>query len=211
MKASGTVPCRSLWSRQSSYRSRWRSFTERQRRPVIRSSAWARYNRYRSSAELTFATSRAGSLTIEAELATDPLLKDEFSLGVQAVDVLFAVATAVERGNIDSIRLPRQDRDYLVRSVTALMPNEGDQYTVQLVNCRADRHPSVTFSPATRARVKEYLSATVDDAYAADEVVVVGELIKIYVDAGEDKITLQPSSAISTASMAMPCAIRLRT
>ncbi|MGA2500837.1 MAG: hypothetical protein ABSH20_24130 [Tepidisphaeraceae bacterium] len=148
------------------------------------------FNRYRGSAELTFASAKPGSLVIEAELAADPVLSDDFNLGLKAVDQLFEVAVAIGQGKLGSIALAPQDRDYLIRSITPLMPNSGDQYSVQIENCRPDKHPSVTFTAASRELVKDYVAAT-DDTYTADEVTIVGELIKIYVDAGEDKITVR--------------------
>lgn len=148
------------------------------------------FNRFRYAAELTFAASHHSDLVIEAELAADPVLSEEFSVGLKAVDLLFDVALAIEQDNLTNLTLNRYDRDYLVRALEGLMPNSGDQYAVKLDNCRPNRHPPVTFTAETRMRVKTYV-ATVDQAYDAEEVTLVGELIKIHVDAGEDKITVR--------------------
>jgi hypothetical protein len=148
------------------------------------------FNRFRSAAELTFAASHHSDLVIEAELAADPVLHEDFSAGLKAVDLLFDVAHAVEQDSFANVAINRYDRDYLVRALEGLMPNEGDQYAVKLENCRPGRHPPVTFTAETRMRVKTYV-ATVDQAYDAEEVTLVGELIKIHVDAGEDKITVR--------------------
>jgi hypothetical protein len=148
------------------------------------------YNRYRSAAELTFAASHQSELVVEAELAAGPVLSEEFSTGLRAVDLLFDIAVAVEQGTLEAVRLPRYDRDYLVRAVEGLMPNSGDQYAVRIENCRSNKHPPVTFTPETRQRLKSY-SAGVDQTFDSEEATIVGELIKIHVDSGEDKITVR--------------------
>lgn len=148
------------------------------------------FNRFRSAAELTFASSHHSDLVIEAELAADPVLHEDFSVGQQAVDLLFDVAVAVERDNFTDVRLNRLDRDYMVRALEGLMPNSGDQYAIKLENGRSDRHPPVTFTSETRSRLKGYVP---DEAqsFDAEEVTIVGELIKIHIDVGEDKITVR--------------------
>jgi hypothetical protein len=148
------------------------------------------FNRYRSMAELTFAAAHHSNLVIEAELATDPVLHEDFDVGQRAVDLLFTVATAIERDEINSVGLPRYDRDYLIRAIEGLMPNSGDQYEVVLENCRPGEHPPVTFTASTRERLKRYTPRT-EQAFEAEEVTIVGEVIKIHVDAGEDKITVR--------------------
>ena len=147
------------------------------------------FNRFRSAAELTFVSSHHSELVIEAELAADPVLREDFSVGQQAVDLLFDLATAVEQDNFNNVKLDRYDRDYLVRALEGLMPNSGDQYAVKLENCRASEHPPVTFTAETRGRLKGY--APSEEPFNAEEVTIVGELIKIHVDAGEDKITVR--------------------
>lgn len=148
------------------------------------------FNRYRSVAELTFASSHHSNLVIESELATDPVLGVDFDIGLQAVDMLFDVASAIAQGDLNSVRLSRFDRDYIIRAIEGLMPNAGDQYEVVLENCRPGRHPTVTFSASTRERLKGYTSRP-DRTFDSDEVTIVGEVIKIHVDAGEDKITVR--------------------
>jgi hypothetical protein len=150
-------------------------------------------NRYRAVAELSFESAHHSDLTIEAALATNPVLSEEFDIGRKAVDLLFDVAIAVQDDNIAALRpgtLPEYDRDYLIRAVEGLMPNLGDQYQVKLENCRPDRHPVVTFDGTSRLRVRGYAVQT-EATFEAEEAVVVGELIKIHVDAGDDKITVR--------------------
>ncbi|MCC6579613.1 MAG: hypothetical protein IT440_04170 [Phycisphaeraceae bacterium] len=148
------------------------------------------FNRFRSAAELTFASSQHSELVIEAELAADPLLHEDFNIGQQAVDLLFDVAVAVDRDNFSNLTLNRYDRDYMVRALEGLMPNSGDQYAVKLENCRPKKHPPVMFTAETRRRLKSY-AAIEDQSFNAEEATIVGELIKIHVDAGEDKITVR--------------------
>ena len=148
------------------------------------------YNRYRSVAELTFSKAHHSDLVIEAELATDPVLHEDFDVGLQAIDLLFQVAGAIQRDNMQSIQLSRSDRDYLLRAVEGLMPNTGDQYEIRLENCRPEQHPSITFTAEMRQRLREY-SVADDQPFPAEEIALVGELIKIHVDAGEDKITIR--------------------
>jgi len=150
------------------------------------------YNRYRGAAELSFAAAHHSDLTIEAELAANPVLKDEFNIGLDAVDLLFDVAVAIQQDDLSQLdnRLDRMDRDYLIRALEGLMPNVGDQYQVKMENCRSDRHPSVTFDSTSRMRVRG-IAVKVEQPFDSDEEVVVGELIKIHVDAGEDKITVR--------------------
>lgn len=152
-------------------------------------------NRYRSVAELTFASSHHSDLVIEAELAADPVLHEEFSVGLKAVDLLFDVAVAVEKDNIQNLPGNRLDRDYLVRALEGLMPNSGDDYAVMLENCRSDRHPPIKFTSATRTRLKTFVAST-DQTFDVEEKTLVGELIKIHVDAGEDKITVRSQQRV---------------
>ena len=153
-----------------------------------RRGAWS--NKYRSSAELTFAGAHHSDLCIEAELGANPLLLDDLDVGFKAVDLLFDVAVALDQDRLGKLELPRYELDYLVRSLEGLMPNVGDQYQVKLENCRPDKHPAVTFSNITRLKTKSHLLAAEQD-FGAEEVTIVGELIKIHLGAGEDKITLR--------------------
>lgn len=159
-----------------------------ERHPRIRRGMW--FNRFRAMAELTFASAHHSDLVITAELATDPVLHEEFNVGLKAVDLLFDVASAVEQDDFEAVSVDPYDRDYLIRALEGLMPNEGDQYVVKLENCRANRHRPVTFTPETRSRLRAY-SAAMAQAFDAEEVTLVGELIKIHIDAGEDKITVR--------------------
>ena len=151
------------------------------------------FNRYRSVAELTFASSHHSDLTIEAALAVNPALRDDLDVGLHAIDLLFDVAAAVQTDTLSQVRptLSQSDKDYLLRALEGLMPNVGNQYQVRLENGRAGRHPPVTFDAVSRTLARGY-TVDVERPYEAEEeAVVVGELIKIYVDAGEDKITVR--------------------
>lgn len=150
------------------------------------------FNRYRSAAELTFTSAHHSDLTIEAQLAANPVLREEFDIGRQSVDLLFGVAAAVEQDNFSAIpvTLRRYDREYLIRALEGLMPNIGDQYQVKLENCRPDSHPAVIFDSASRLRVRAF-SVAAEQSFDAEETVIVGKLIKSYFEAGEDKITVR--------------------
>lgn len=148
------------------------------------------FNRYRSMAELTLAAAHRSDLVIEAELASDPVLGEDFDIGRRAVDLLFDVAVAIEQNDFGPLKIQRHDRDYLIRAIEGLIPNTGDQYAVMLENCSPGRHPVVTFSPEVRSRLKAHLAQD-EQAFNAEEVTIAGELIKIHVDAGEDKITVR--------------------
>ncbi len=148
------------------------------------------FNRYRSAAELTFASAHHSELVIEAVLTCNPVLAESYDIGIQAVDLLFDAAVAVQEGRVDQLKLQRFDRDYLVRALEGLMPNIGDQYHIRLENCRADAHPAVTFDANTRRRLRSYILDQ-EQSFDAEEAVIVGELIKIHVNAGEDKITVR--------------------
>jgi hypothetical protein len=153
-----------------------------------RRGPWA--NKYRSSAELTFANAHHSDLVIEAELAANPVLHEDFDVGLNAVDLLFDVAVALDQDRLRELKLPRYEQDYLIRSLEGLMPNVGDQYQIKLENCRPDKHPAVTFSNNTRIKTRDYLLAAEQD-FGAEEATIVGELIKIHLGAGEDKITVR--------------------
>lgn len=148
------------------------------------------FNRYRASAELTFANSHHSDLVIEASLAASPVLSDDFNTGLEAVNILFNTAVAVEKDQLDNLQVGKFDRDYLLRALEGLAPNPGDQYEVKLENCRPAAHPAVTFTPEVRRRIRKYSARTL--LYDFDEeVTIVGELVKIHVDTGEDKITVR--------------------
>ena len=148
------------------------------------------YNRYRSAAELTFSDAHHSDLVIEAELVANPVLRGDFNVGLDAVDLLFDVAVSLDQDRLQNLKLTRYNRDYLLRSLEALMPNVGDQYQIKLENCRPDKHPAVTFSNITRLKTKIFLLESEQD-FGAEEAKIVGELIKIHLGAGEDKITIR--------------------
>lgn len=155
-----------------------------------RRGQWA--NRYRNIAELTFVDAHHSDLVIEAALAVDPSVEKDFDLGLEAVDLLFNFAAAIENRSLPKLNLPWVEQDYLLRSIEGIMPNVGDQYSIKLENCRADKHPSVTFTPEARQIVKELLPRLEQPYFEAEEpITVVGELNTIRVNSGEDKITVR--------------------
>lgn len=152
------------------------------------------FNRYRSLAELAFVTSHHSDLTIEAELTVDPVLSEAFEVGLHAIDLLFDTAVAVQSDTLNQFEsrgLSRYDKDYLVRALEGLMPNVGDQYQIRLENCRPDRHPPVIFDAFSRQKVRNYIAQYESTYDLTESEIIVGELIKIQVDAGEDKITVR--------------------
>jgi hypothetical protein len=148
------------------------------------------FNRFRPIAELTFAASHHSDLVIEAVLAADEVLHPCLDTGEKAVDILFDVASAIQQQGVIPDAVPLHQRVFLVRSLEGLMPNSGDQYTIRLENCRPNRHPAVTFTADTRQQLKGYLSIS-DLPDNEGETTVVGELIKIHFNAGDDKITIR--------------------
>jgi hypothetical protein len=128
---------------------------------------------------------------VEAALAVNPVLTDEFNVGLKAVDILFDAAVSIQNDQLETLKLSRNDRDYLLRALEGLMPNIGDQYQIRLENCHSEKHPTVTFDADSRRRIRDYTSQEEATFGPQEEVSVVGELIKIYVDAGEDKITVR--------------------
>ena len=153
-----------------------------------RRGAW--FNRFRPSSELTFAASHHSDLVIEAELGSDEVLHPSLDTGEKAVDLLFDIARAIQNQESMSDAIPPHERAFLVRALEVLMPNTGDQYSVKLENCRPDRHPVVTFTAETRQRLKNYLSVG-EQPDDIEEATLVGELIKIHFNAGDDKITIR--------------------
>lgn len=151
------------------------------------------FNKYRAVAELTFSTSHHSDLVIEAELVHDPVFSSEYSIGKQAVDLVFRFGSAMESGSGgDNINISRDDRNYLIRALEGLTPNYTDQYEVVLENCNAENHPKLTFTPQSRVRLRRLVAGSAQ--MPVEEATLVGELIKIHVDSGEDKITLRSGS-----------------
>lgn len=149
-------------------------------------------NRYRPYAELNFASAHHSNLVIEAELGVDPSERENFDIGLQAVDLLFDVAAAVDRGSPSKLALRRDELDLLCRSMEGMMPNVGDQYVVRLENCRANAHPPVEFSSESRQKIRAIAKPTAKaPAFEPEEVTLVGELITIRVNAGENKVTIR--------------------
>jgi hypothetical protein len=158
-----------------------------QRDSTRRRGLW--YNKYRAVAELTFSTAHRSNLVVEAELAPDPVLAEPLSIGKQAVDLVFQFGAAVESGNSTTGNISRDDSSYLLRALEGLMPNATDQYVVELENCNAQNHPKLKFTPESRIRLRRLAGGSAETPL--EEATLVGELIKIHVDSGEDKITLR--------------------
>jgi hypothetical protein len=150
------------------------------------------FNKYREVAELSFASAHHSDLVIEAELSPTPVLGDAFDTGKQAVDLVFTVGASINAGQLPNGTISKDDRRYLLRAFEGLMPNTTDQYQVVLENGRVAAHPKLTFTPEKRKVVRR-LVAPVSAGLRA-EATLVGELIKIHLDAGEDKITLRSDS-----------------
>jgi len=158
------------------------------------------FNKYRDTAELSFASSHHSDLVIEAELAPNPVLGEAFDTGRQAVDLVFDFGGALlSDARSDqpqavelSQRLSKDDRRYLLRAFEGLMPNTTDQYVVSLQNCNAETHPQLRLTPYSRQLVRRLAMPIVTTSRS--EETLVGELIKIHIDAGDDKITLRYGS-----------------
>lgn len=150
------------------------------------------FNKYRDVAELSFASAHHSDLVIEAELSPDPVLGSAFDIGKQAVDLVFTFGASLDAGLPPNGNLSKDDQRYLLRAFEGLMPNTTDQYQVVLENGNAAAHRRLTFTPEKRKVVRR-LAAPVSSGLRA-EATLVGELIKIHLDAGEDKITIRSGS-----------------
>lgn len=149
-------------------------------------------NPLRSFAELSFASAHHSDLMIEAELCAEPSQREQFEVGLKAVDLLFDVAGAIDRDALSSLKNPRDELDFLLRSLEGLMPNVGDQYCVRFANCRPSAHAEILFSSKSRQKLKAITASTVTaPTFESEEVSLVGELITIRVNAGEDKVTIR--------------------
>src|SRR6185437_14931824 len=150
------------------------------------------FNKYRPIAELTFSSAHHSDLIVEAELAPDPVLSEAFSIGKLAVELIFDFGAAVESGASDNVNVTRDDRAYLLRALEGLTPNYTDQYQVVLENSNPGTHPKLTFTPQSRIRLRRLAAGSAEPP--VEEATLVGELIKIHVDSGEDKITIRSGS-----------------
>ena len=156
-----------------------------------RRGAWR--DRYRRAAELTVASLHDRGITIDLDLASNPVLLDALDIGLKAIDLLFDIGLRLEAGTLPEAwpkAVARQDLDYLLRALEGLMPNAGDQYQVRLATGRAENQRVLTFGASSRARVRSF---TVGESpvQSEDQVTLVGELVRIHVDAGGDKITVR--------------------
>jgi len=150
------------------------------------------FSKYREIAELSFANAHHSNLVIEAELAADPVLSDAFDAGKQAIDLVFAAGSDIGSGRLPDANISKDDRRYLLRAFEGLMPYDTDQYQVVLKNGGTSALPQLVFTPESR-RIVRRLTALKPSAFI-DEATVVGELIKIHLDSGEDKITVRSGS-----------------
>lgn len=150
------------------------------------------FNKYRDAAELAFSDAHHSDLVIEAELAVDPVLSEAFDTGKQAVDLVFDAGHEITEGRLPVAGLSKDDQVYLLRAFEGLMPGTTDQYQVSLENCNATSHPRLVFTPETRRAVRRLVAAP--SGLSVGEATVVGELIKIHLGGGEDKITVRSAS-----------------
>lgn len=150
------------------------------------------FNKYRDVAELSFADAHHSNLVIVAELSPDPVLGEAFDVGKQAVDLVFTFGASLAEGQISDDRISKDDQRYLLRAFEGLMPNTTDQYQVVLENGNALDHRRLTFTPETR-RAARRLAAPASSGHL-DETTLVGELIEIHVDTGNDKIRVRTGS-----------------
>jgi len=148
-------------------------------------------NRYRESTELSFIAAHHSDLAIEVELPADTYLVKEVDIAPEAVDLLFNIGKALQSGPqaVQDLDLPRDDRNYLLRALENLLPNAQDDYQIELENCVPSRHPKLTLAPESRQAVRSLLQA--EPMLSADVVTLTGDLVKIHVGVGPEKIAIR--------------------
>jgi hypothetical protein len=150
------------------------------------------FNKYRDIAQLNFASAHHSDLVIEAELAPDPVLPGAIDVGKQVIDLVFKFGAVLEAGRFPDIAIAEDARRYLLRAFEGLMPGTTDQYQVVLENGNAVSHAKLTFTPESRRAIRRLAAVKAFDFL--DEVTLVGELIRIQLGSGEDKITVRSLS-----------------
>jgi hypothetical protein len=155
-------------------------------------------SRYGEMAELTYVKSHHSELTIEVEVGRSAaVLSPEFDLRGELLDCVFDFGDWVQKGcrapDTDGPQKMRTDqRESLLRAFNGLLPGEEDNYEIELTNASRSRHPRLLFTPETKKQVRNYfIRETVASDFRPDPMSLVGELIKIHVDVGPQKIAIR--------------------
>lgn len=148
------------------------------------------HNRYREFVELSFVSAHHSNLAVEVEMPEPGVLSLDFDSGLKALDLVFQVGQAVQASGLGQLNLGREDRSYLLRALEALLPTPLDDYRVELENCAPARHPKLSFSGETRRAVRGLLEQG-SQPLSAEEVTLVGELVKIHVEVGPEIIAVR--------------------
>jgi hypothetical protein len=149
-------------------------------------------NRYREVAELSFVAAHHSDLTIEVEMPIPGFLIPDADIGPKALDLVFDVGSVLQAdpAALNRLKLGKDDRDYLLRAFEGVLPGPLDDYRVEIENYDSDRHPKLSFSGETRRAVRALLQRETVPV-SAEEVTIVGELVKIHVSVGPEKIAIR--------------------
>jgi hypothetical protein len=125
------------------------------------------------------------------------VLLPEFDLREQSLDLLFGFGDWIQRGcqdtgDIDRLRVSKDQREYLLRAFDSLLPGAEDDYQIELTNNAPSKHPRVSLTPKAKKKVRDFLIRESAPPIAEPEQVsLVGELIKIHVDVGPAIIAIR--------------------
>jgi len=163
---------------------------------AARRGRWTR--RYGEVAEPTYVNSHHSDLTIEVEVGRSAaVLSAEFDPRGELLDCVFDFGDWVQEGcralDADGPRKMRADqRESLLRAFNGLLPGEEDNYQIELRNASPSRHPRLLFTPETKKQVRNYfVRETAASVFKPEPMSLVGELIKIHVDVGPQKIAIR--------------------
>ena len=79
-----------------------------------------------------------------------------------------------------------------MRAFDGLLPDDQDNYQIELTNNIRSKHPQLYFTPGIEKRVRQFLVRdTVPSSREPEQKLLVGELIKIHVDVGPAKIAIR--------------------
>jgi hypothetical protein len=150
-------------------------------------------NRYRDVAELSFIAAHHSDLVIDVEMPTEasgPVRDGD--TGQKAVDLVFTLGHALQEGPsaLNGLTLRSDDRAYLLHALEGLLPRAMDDYQVELEILSPARHRKLTLTGETRQTVRRMLQQETVPV-TAEEATLVGELVKIHVGVGPEKITVR--------------------
>jgi hypothetical protein len=147
-------------------------------------------NRFREIVELAFVEAHHSELVLDLALPDPPEdLHSDADISLQALALVFEAGS----GLLDTwsrLTLAPEDRDYLLKAFEALAPGPLDDYQVIIENGAADKHRKLAFTRETRRNIRGLFRKPKPIQYE-EEVVIVGELVKIHVDASPETVTVR--------------------